>query len=52
MKVESNKYIKDFWNYFKTERDMWRIKPRVILTIVLNQCQANYKNVSTMKGTG
>ena len=29
MKVESNKYIKDFWNYLKSERDMERIKPRI-----------------------
>ena len=29
VKVESNKHIKDFWSYFKSEKNMGRIKPRV-----------------------
>ena len=29
IKVKSNKYIIDFWSYFKSEKDMWIIKLRV-----------------------
>ena len=29
VKAESNKQIKDFRSYFKSERDIGRIKPRV-----------------------
>ena len=29
VKAKSNKHIKDFWSYFKSERDTGRIKPRV-----------------------